>query len=263
LQSVLRDLARFQELSLEVSRLDRRIAQIPSDIKVIDAEEKTASRAVARAKESLEESKRSRRDAEARLQDLEQQIEKYNDQSRQVKTNEQYRAIMSEIEGVKKRIGDVEETILLAMDEADRLEAEIGEAEKSFQEHRKEFDSRRKTLEEEKATLAAERDRVTSEKRSVSERIPADAMEAYQRVAGARGEIVVARAMDQRCQVCNVRLRPQIYSEIRRSERLINCESCNRILYYIEEPPAGKEGPSKPSSTDAGGEGTATGPDTA
>lgn len=267
MESFLRDLVRFQDLSLEISRLDARISKIPGEIRLIDAEEKSASEAVDHAKDRFDTSQKERRDAEAKLQDLELKKDKYNDQSSQVKTNEQYRAIMHEIEGVKAQIGQVEEKILLAMEEADELEGSIREAEKSFQEHKKEFAARRKVLLEEKQRLEEERKRVDSERESLSGKIPSAAMEAYERVASARGELVVARAMDQRCQVCNVRLRPQIYSEIRRNDRIINCESCTRILYYIDEPaekkPEGKEDSSGPPPSDSNGPAPSTGPDPA
>ena len=36
---------------------------------------------------------------------------------------------------------------------------------------------------------------------------------------------------------CHVALRPQLYNEVRSNETLIACESCSRILYYVEPPP--------------------------
>jgi predicted nucleic acid-binding Zn-ribbon protein len=32
--------------------------------------------------------------------------------------------------------------------------------------------------------------------------------------------------------VCHVRLRPQVFNEVRRNEALIQCDSCLRILYF-------------------------------
>jgi predicted nucleic acid-binding Zn-ribbon protein len=39
------------------------------------------------------------------------------------------------------------------------------------------------------------------------------------------------------CQACHVRLRVQIWVEIRKNEQLIQCESCSRILFYEAPPP--------------------------
>lgn len=258
MESFLRGLVRFQELSLEISRLNARISQIPADIKRIDAREAAGSAAVDRAKDRLGGALKSRREGEAELEDLERKIDKYNDQSRDVKTNEQYRAIMSEIESAKTLKGQVEEKILLLMEEADELERKIREEEEEFTVQRKDFDSGREALAEEQARLTGQRDSLTRERESLSREIPADAMEAYERVAGLRGEIVMAQAREQRCTVCNVRIRPQVYAEIRRNDRIISCESCSRILYYMGENGPEERRAGEPPAAQPGGGGAGT-----
>jgi uncharacterized protein len=57
-------------------------------------------------------------------------------------------------------------------------------------------------------------------------------------VAHGRKGIAVAEARDGLCSVCHVRLRPQIYNEVRRNESLHQCESCTRILYYAAPSPS-------------------------
>jgi predicted nucleic acid-binding Zn-ribbon protein len=36
------------------------------------------------------------------------------------------------------------------------------------------------------------------------------------------------------CTGCNVRLRPQMYNEVRTGESIATCDSCSRLLYYAE-----------------------------
>ena len=43
----------------------------------------------------------------------------------------------------------------------------------------------------------------------------------------------MAEARDGTCSVCHVRMRPQVYNEVRRGDTLIQCESCQRILYFV------------------------------
>jgi predicted nucleic acid-binding Zn-ribbon protein len=37
---------------------------------------------------------------------------------------------------------------------------------------------------------------------------------------------------------CHVRLRPQVFNDVRRNAGIIQCESCSRILYYVPTAPA-------------------------
>jgi len=43
------------------------------------------------------------------------------------------------------------------------------------------------------------------------------------------------------CQHCRMKLRPQIFVDIKRNETIIQCPSCNRILYF--EPPVPETAP--------------------
>jgi predicted nucleic acid-binding Zn-ribbon protein len=69
---------------------------------------------------------------------------------------------------------------------------------------------------------------------------PSALFDDYIRIAKTRGGVAMAEAIDERCQVCMVRLRPQVYQELRMGDKLFHCESCRRILYFQqkEEAPA-------------------------
>jgi hypothetical protein len=47
--------------------------------------------------------------------------------------------------------------------------------------------------------------------------------------------VAVAEARNGLCTICHVRLRPQVFNEIRRNETIIQCDSCRRILYFAGE----------------------------
>ena len=47
----------------------------------------------------------------------------------------------------------------------------------------------------------------------------------------------MAEAKDEHCDVCHVRLRPQVYNEIREGKEILSCDSCGRIMYYLGPPP--------------------------
>ena len=55
----------------------------------------------------------------------------------------------------------------------------------------------------------------------------------FDRVAHGRKGLAVAEARDGLCTVCHVRLRPQVFNEVRRNDSLIQCDSCTRILFFV------------------------------
>ena len=49
--------------------------------------------------------------------------------------------------------------------------------------------------------------------------------------AAKRRGIAVSSITDGHCAACQVRLRPQLIMEARKGDRVVQCESCSRILY--------------------------------
>ncbi|HXY78388.1 MAG TPA: C4-type zinc ribbon domain-containing protein, partial [Candidatus Acidoferrales bacterium] len=59
-----------------------------------------------------------------------------------------------------------------------------------------------------------------------------DLLRHYERVMKLRGS-GLAEVRDQKCMGCQVMLRPQVYNEVRIGEKVVICDSCQRIYYYI------------------------------
>ncbi len=53
-------------------------------------------------------------------------------------------------------------------------------------------------------------------------------------IKGRRNGIAVVSARSSICSGCNMNLPPQLYNELQRSEELICCPNCNRIIYWDE-----------------------------
>ena len=73
-----------------------------------------------------------------------------------------------------------------------------------------------------------------------------DLLRHYDRVSKFRGS-GIAEVRDQKCSGCSVMLRPQMYNEVR-GGKLLNCDSCQRILFYDPS----KEVPVEPQSERTG-----------
>jgi predicted nucleic acid-binding Zn-ribbon protein len=236
---VLPDLQRLIELQDIESRAavaNKAIAEAPGRIAALDALLKSATDALAAAKQSLADNQTARRSIDKDLIAAQQRLEKYKEQVMAVKTNEQLHAMQHQIKAVEDEIGQHEEKVLINMMGADEVTAAIKKAEAALKAAQARMASERGTIEAEtkthQATLAecsAARDRVVAAMDNKG------AVETFQRIAKVRGT-AVARAEAERCTVCQVRLRPAVFGEVRKNDSIVQCDSCNRILYFI--PPA-------------------------
>jgi predicted nucleic acid-binding Zn-ribbon protein len=51
-----------------------------------------------------------------------------------------------------------------------------------------------------------------------------------------KGVAICTATRDGLCSVCHVRLRPQVFQQVRHNDSIIQCDSCQRILYYVPPP---------------------------
>src|SRR5438309_899008 len=73
-----------------------------------------------------------------------------------------------------------------------------------------------------------------SKRKGLEISISSDLLPRYERVRKARGGIAVAAARNEVCEICQVRIRPQVFQEIRHNDQIITCDACQRILYNPE-----------------------------
>ena len=147
-------------------------------------------------------------------------------------------AMQGEIETAQKELGVVEEKILERMLEADALAAEIKKAEQTLAVQQKEVEAEKKAIAEELATVETALAQATEGRGAVIAGMEPQLVALFEQVAKARKGIAICIATrDGLCSCCHVRLRPQVFQEVRRNDAIIQCFSCNRILYYVAPPP--------------------------
>jgi predicted nucleic acid-binding Zn-ribbon protein len=234
------DLQRLDSIAIEAQR---RLAEEPERLKALDAKLEAARSRVAEAKERLATSQIARRDIEKDVAVHQGRLSKYRDQLMAVKTNVEYQAMQKEIEYAQTEVKALEDKILERMLEADEYTATIKQTEAALAAEQKAVDAEKQAL---AADVAARKDaiaRVGAERGDVIRALDPKVLAVFELVASRRNGVAVAEARDGICTICHVRLRPQVFNTVRRNEAVIQCDSCNRILYFAAAPVAGTAQP--------------------
>ena len=243
----LEHLIELQNLESAIEESRRRITAHPQRVADADARLAHAKEAVDAAKQRLKASQEARREQEKEAATYQSRLSKFKEQLSAVKTNREYQAMQHEIDTAQKELGTVEERVLERMMEADAVAADIKKVEQALAAQQKDVDAEKKTLAEELVTVEAALKEATEQRATRITSLPPQLVALFEQVARARKGIAIAAATrDGLCSACHVRLRPQVFQEIRRNDQIIQCFSCNRILYYIP-PPA----PAEPAATHA------------
>ena len=225
-------LVRLQQAESDLKRVESSRSDLPRRrAEAAAALEAEKSRLTA-AREAVDNCQKARRKFEGELQDLEAKRSKYKGQLMDVKTNKEYTAMLHEIEGVEREIRAREDLVLAEMEKAETLAAEVKREEQEFKTADDQTKAGMREMDEEERRLGAEAERLAAERDAVAAEVPVAMLELFQRVARVRGTAVSEATKDAMCSQCHVKLRPQMFVELKRGDVFFQCPQCNRILYY-------------------------------
>jgi predicted nucleic acid-binding Zn-ribbon protein len=242
--SDIQNLITLQDLDMTAERLRRQMADVPAARAALDERITALTAAVAAVKERIATSQTARRDIEKDLAAVQGRLSKYKDQLMEVKTNKEYHAMQTEIGAAEQLVRSQEDRLLDRMEEAETLAAELKAAENALKTGQGDAAKERARLDAERDASEAELNRITGERSALAASISAPALALFEHVSKHRKGLAMSEARDGLCTTCHVRLRPQVYNDVRHNERLIQCESCSRILYYIAPPASAAASPS-------------------
>jgi hypothetical protein len=224
-------LLELQTADKEIRRLREEVAALPKRVAVIEQKLAGTKAHLEKVRVAAKADEANRKKFEANIKDLQGKISKYRDQSLDVKTNDQYKAIMNEIQFAEGEVRLNEDRILEVMVNVEAREKDVKAAETRLKaetaEIEKEKEEAGKITDEDQKRLAEWNTKRDALRHGISE----DVLRQYERVAKFRGS-GLAEVRDQKCMGCQVMLRPQTYNEVRNGEKVMVCESCSRVYYF-------------------------------
>ena len=228
--SVIENLLRLQDIDKEIRRLQDEVAELPKRVAAIEQKLAGTKAQLDQAQAAVKADEGARRKYDSNIKELREKISKYRDQSLAVKTNEQYRALMTEIQFAEKEITANEDKILELMVIADARDKEVKAAQAELKEQTAEIErekeqARRRTVEDEKLLTEAK-----GKRDQLRGGIREDLLRQYERVSKFRGS-GIGEVRDHKCMGCQVILRPQTYNDVLSGKDVVSCDSCQRILY--------------------------------
>lgn len=230
----LTNLVKLQAKDDEIRALAGRLAEIPKEVRALEREIANEKKNLKDAEDALAEGEKAQRAAEGELADTEQKLSKYQEQLMNVKSNVEYKTMQHQIEATRGEISDVETRILEGLDTLEELKARRDERATELEQGQTKVAAMEKELDDERKKLEAELAARQQAREEILKLVPEDLFEEYTKIAGTRAGVAMAAAVEERCQVCMVRIRPQVFVELKLGETMHRCRSCQRILYFME-----------------------------
>jgi hypothetical protein len=228
-----RTLSQLQKLELEVRRLQALLGRVEEQTGALNAQLKQCEEPVASAQQQQQALQKTYRAKESELQANQDRIAKSHEKLRSVKTNKEYQSGLKEIDDLKQIGSKIEDEMIACLDE-------IQAGQSFLKEHQVQAERRA-------AAIRIELEQVLSEARAsavrlaevqaqadaTSRHLAPDLRALYRRIRDRKPDgIAVAEARSAVCGGCHVNIPPQMYNEMQRRDRLMNCPNCDRIIYW-------------------------------
>ena len=204
-----------------LQELEQRLADINDDFQKSNA--------------SFQSLQSNRRMHENTLQTAQDFKKKYADQLYSVKNNKEYDAITLEIENAEKEIDSSETKIIEAMDEEEKLSSEISEYKEKIELLEKDLQEQKAVLDEWLQKTKSRFDQLKVERENLSKSLQIGLFRSYERIRRGKddGSAVIGVDKDA-CNGCHYRIPPQTLADLRTMDNFYYCESCGRILVWME-----------------------------
>jgi predicted nucleic acid-binding Zn-ribbon protein len=244
-------------LLLELQRTDQEIASFrteleaaPKRIRENDAKLNANRAALAAAKQAHALAVAARKKAELDVAEWRERARKFRSQSSAVKTNEAYKALQHEIANADAETAKAEDAQLEQMMAVEEAEKRVKAEETTQRDSEQSVAAERREIENRARETKKRMNAANSAREELAKLIPEEALGLYARQAKRHHGVALAKAHNEQCRGCGMRLLPHTYQEVHRrgSQELLTCENCGRIL-YAAEPATPAANPSAASAT--------------
>ncbi len=235
--SDLQSLIELQKIDAEIASVRAEVAALPKHVAEIEKKLAGSKSKVETAIAAGKADEAARKKHESDIQDQQQKISKYRDQSLNVKTNQEYKALMDEIKFAEEKIAASEDKILEIMVAADSRKEALKKAEAQLKADTAENDREKEEARQRTAIDEAALAELTTRRNALRGGVSEDVLRHYDRVLVLRGSSLSAVYDNEQCSACSVMLRPQVFQEVMTNEKFMTCDYCKRILYYAPPPP--------------------------
>jgi predicted nucleic acid-binding Zn-ribbon protein len=219
---------------MEIKEKKKLLEAIPLRIKTIDREIKKMDESMGETKRIIEKLDAEKRHIEMELKTHHAELAKKKEEQQNIRDNKLYRAIITEMEFINKKVDQAEERMLAILDEGEARRNEIRIMTEKMSGERDALSAEKDRLQKEAGVTDDSLKILEDEKLRILPHISEEIRRLYARIKTAKGDSGVANLRGDICQGCYSRVPPQRAVEVRRNDQIMNCEVCGRILVHYE-----------------------------
>lgn len=229
-------LIRLQEMDKTLDTARRSLARLSPERETLRADMAALDARLHDVKKALTDAQVQKKNLELEIDTKDQLVRKHSGQLSGVKSNDAYKALLSEIDVAKKEKTALEDQVLVLMETIESLQKDQKSAEAAAKQDRTEIEKKIAAVDAQEADARAQIARLQSERDAFAAGAPSDARARYDAIQRGRPEFVaVVPVNGMTCGGCRTQLTADTVNQAMKGKELVACESCSRLLYIVPQ----------------------------
>jgi predicted nucleic acid-binding Zn-ribbon protein len=231
-------LIKLQDCDSQLVKLSSKKKILPENIEKLDKEFNLFKEGIERNKVKYDELKSRHTENENKIKKVNEGIVKTKERMLEVKNNKEYQAMLKEIEIAESSRGEIETQIISLLDELDKLSVLVKKDEEILKQSRSKYEQEKKAMEDDLNAVDTDVANWEQKRIDLQRDVPDELLVRYERIKKRNKGVGVTSVWKSVCNGCHMNIPPQLYNELQRSDDLLSCPNCNRIMYFqdMEKP---------------------------
>ncbi len=230
------------EQLLVVQDRDRKMKALNGELATVPTQRLRVEGALKASAATLESVKSNKADLEVRRKRLEldvksrqDQLARYKGQQMQTRKNEEFQALGNEIARAEKEIVNLEDQELELMEEGERVQAGLKEAERAYGVAKTQTEKELAALKVKEEALKSNLKALDAERSELARGLDADLLFRYTRLFASKGGDALVPIEHEVCMGCHMKNTATVAHRAKRGLEVVTCEQCGRLLYWDGE----------------------------
>jgi predicted nucleic acid-binding Zn-ribbon protein len=228
-------LVQLQNIDVKIFALSKEKIECPKILDAIVSEFESKKMMLKSLEDSKQKSILKQKDKEGELAGKEEAVKKAQGQMSLLKTNKEYQAKLTEIEGFKADMSLIEEDILKLMDVIDAAKKEIESEKNNLVNEEKKFNEKKNIYNNRIKEIDGQIVDLTGKRKILTDSVDKMILKQYEHILHGKDGLALVKVKDNSCFGCHMTVPHQVVNEIKMYDRLITCGICARILYLEED----------------------------
>jgi len=235
MQQDVKILIKVQEIDIKKRDIERKRKELPEKILNVKAQLTGRKNSLQELKEKIKKIESERKTVELEVESKQAQALKYKGQLVQIKTNQEYKALQSEITDIKNECIKLEDIILDIMEKNESAMSEAAKEEALLKQEEDAVLIEEQNIKDQLTREERELEGLLKDREELIPKVDTYILETYSYIFEDGDDIAIVPAKNGTCGGCHIKLTSQIVSDLRKSQEVVACENCGRILYYMLE----------------------------